>query len=591
MLEVTILATVFLFIFGAVLRYGLKTNLQQETTMEANRLALARASQASVSGTFQTYTYQNIRDVGIPDPANPLGISALEEVMAAAQSQRTADMYQSRKDAAPDDMERIVYRTPSSGEVTLKTEGYACLDPFIGNDRDGGYQVVKLVQDPQDKLQPRGVLWSWIKITCPNLTIEHGSYSLATTQKISSIDGNILPQVLRKLQSFFPGSDADLVSSTCAPPQDYVGYIANFAGDSQFTSAVSAQDMTSLHSRTNDLWETGAYSLKHRFLYEEYDAAQHAATGYCAAPTGMTDTEINDYLRNYYASQGAGSVYTAKLAAVNSEITRLQGLTDSAFSDNIFENLDESLVNLGLDPTCLQRDDCLNEVITPDDLFKSVKEQSILTANDQVYFENIAGAIGTGGTQDTINSETADILESDPEYQMNVIKLVNMTGGVESASWGSLLANCMMAETWLGGMIGSTSGCSVYEGVTSVGGVYVSSSIWGDIDLTAVKKVNGKKTDKNVKAQGLTGDFKTRTEIEKAELVNTMADGLPGTKTLVKQKDILERTIKLNPYRRSTTPPANCKMSGANDCVIYSNRTISNDTGSELYKWGTSEHN
>jgi len=89
MLELTIFGSLFLFVLGILIQYGVRLNAQQELAMKNYRHALRKASETGIGDTYLDYSASYIKDVPIPDVSSPYGIGRLTTIRGGASARRT----------------------------------------------------------------------------------------------------------------------------------------------------------------------------------------------------------------------------------------------------------------------------------------------------------------------------------------------------------------------------------------------------------------------------------------------------------------------------------------------------------------------
>lgn len=188
MLELSIMGSIFLSLLGILISYGVRYNAQQELMMKSFKDAVREASTDRVGANFLSYMGQYIKDISIPDVDSAYGVPTTSSVSSGASATRTYFM-NTQEEPEQEAMGRVHFNindtdTNPSGEG-FSTQG---LKGGASIKKEGDkYLVIKQIPDPEDKLEPTGVYWSWVEIKINSLTPAKDSYGVQSDQKIKDI--------------------------------------------------------------------------------------------------------------------------------------------------------------------------------------------------------------------------------------------------------------------------------------------------------------------------------------------------------------------------------------------------------------------
>ena len=123
LLEVALLASIFLFLLSVLISFGVSMNKRQELMMESFRHAVRRASSDEVGRQYLTYVGQYFKQIRVPDPTSPTGVSDLQEIVTGAQATRTqflSNPWDSGNRAGAPRMQYVLYNETNSANLTDK---------------------------------------------------------------------------------------------------------------------------------------------------------------------------------------------------------------------------------------------------------------------------------------------------------------------------------------------------------------------------------------------------------------------------------------------------------------------------------------
>ena len=191
-LELAICGSLFLFVLGVLVQYGVRLNARQELMMKSYRHALRKASTEGIGDTYLDYSATYIKDIPVPDVSSPYGIGRLSSMRTGSSAKRTYFMM-NQEEADPASNPRVHYVINDRERSEYDEAG---VDGFVTNalrlgfhfiTENSRYVVIRVIPDPEDKLEPYNVYWTWAKICVNKLTPKEDTNNGMTDEEIVNL--------------------------------------------------------------------------------------------------------------------------------------------------------------------------------------------------------------------------------------------------------------------------------------------------------------------------------------------------------------------------------------------------------------------
>lgn len=92
LLELMVFGAIVIMLLGLLINYGLRYNYQQQAMQQAFRKALVSSTQSTVKGQPKSVSHALVKDIHMPDPANPFGMGSINQVSGSASVTRDYEL-------------------------------------------------------------------------------------------------------------------------------------------------------------------------------------------------------------------------------------------------------------------------------------------------------------------------------------------------------------------------------------------------------------------------------------------------------------------------------------------------------------------
>jgi hypothetical protein len=592
LLEITILASVFLFFLSMLVRLGVTMNARHGFMIDAYKDSLAKS--VAVKSSSLVYAAQYFKNIRIPDPSSPTGTMDLQELTTSFSSQRSEFMnYPQGMSRSSMSRQRYSFwngtafeevdNPVETGEKGFTTEGWAEHIPFVKytlpkqtacDGASGSCSAatvftpnpvpcfIQRISDPDDMFPSDNLYWSWIAVC---------GYGLSYNGAKKAVDDTNIPFL-----------DESCVN--CLEDYEAIScYTSDGCGCRQFTSCQvdtgQANDDCYAKKLITPLYPCDMVGDINAYCLDKYPCGarnrEKGNTMDFACHPGSSADQIG-------GSRSYGDTYLSYTPAGEKEGARVffQSMLDPSVP------LDAAhIFSKGCASSCTYvkgTDDRNGKWIEFDvrDLPDTTEGQPLARRGLSIYvpFSHLAQyktaprafsleeaqvlgmaeeTLYTKCYDYTINGESAKYPADTPYKNYNLC-------GAEFRIL-ALEGQCGQAESLRYAWNEQDDGQTKYK-FNILSGMTLSHSAWGDLNLN---------TGRRMADQGIR-EYRMRSDVDTIEVRTDQALGKTHTRTKVKLQDTITRKVKTNPYG----------LLNGTDYYITQNRTLDDD---DMYNYTVQE--